>query len=188
MTMTQNAFANTSSSLVIAKVQGNIVDLLMPPLSPLEVTLAIVLGGMTRGLVVGLVVGLSMIPFVPLSISHPGALIYFAASGSLLFSTLGVLGGIWSEKFDHIAAVTNFVVMPLTFLSGTFYSIDRLPEFGQAVARVDPLFYVVDGFRWGFIDTAETSIGWGVAMLALLNLVLVLATWRCFATGWKLKA
>ena len=188
MAIAQNAFANTSSSIVISKVQGNIVDTLMPPLTAHELTLSIALGGMTRGIVVGLVVALGMAPFVALHLSHVLYIVFFAAAASLMLSLLGVAGGIWSEKFDHIAAVTNFVVTPLSFLSGTFYSIDRLPEVGQMIARVNPFFYMIDGFRYGFIGRADVAPLTGVAVLVVVNAALWWLCWRMFATGYKLKA
>jgi ABC-2 type transport system permease protein len=136
MAMVQNAFANTSSSLIISKVQGNIVDMLMPPLNAAEQTLAVALGGVARGVVVGVAVGLAMALFVPLPLAHPALIVYHAVMGSLMLSLLGMIGGIWADKFDHMAAVTNFIVTPLSFLSGTFYSIDRLPESFRAAALV----------------------------------------------------
>jgi ABC-2 type transport system permease protein len=188
MAMAQNAFANTSSSIVISKVQGNIVDVLMPPLSPAEFALAYTLGGTTRGVVVGLAVTLAMWAFVPLYVLHPGFAIFHAVAASLLLSTLGMVGGIWSEKFDHIAAVTNFVVTPLSFLSGTFYSVERLPESWRFIAHLDPFFYMIDGFRYGFIGHADTSPWLGVAVMAGANAALLLLCHRMVATGYKLKA
>jgi ABC-2 type transport system permease protein len=188
MAMAQNAFANTSSSIVISKVQGNIVDVLMPPLSPAEFTLAYALGGTTRGVVVGLAVGLAMWAFVPLHILHPGIVLYHAVAASLLLSTLGLVGGIWSEKFDHIAAVTNFVVTPLSFLSGTFYSVERLPDSWRFAAHLNPFFYMIDGFRYGFIGHADASPPLGIAVLAAANAALLLLCHRMVATGYKLKA
>ena len=154
MAMVQNAFANTSSSLIISKVQGNIVDVLMPPLSPLELTVAFAFGGVARGVVVGIVVGLTVWPFAPMSIAHPLLVIYYGVGASLMMSLLGIMGAIWADKFDHMAAVTNFVILPLSFLSGTFYSIDRLPEAFKVIAFVNPFFYMIDGFRSGFIGRA----------------------------------
>ena len=188
MSMTQNAFANTSSSIVIAKVQGNIVDILMPPLSAAELTFAIALGGATRGVVVGVVLVPVMALFVDLSIQHWGAILFFGFTASLMLSTLGMLGGIWSEKFDHIAAVTNFIVVPLSFLSGTFYSVERLPETWRLLAHFDPFFYMIDGFRYGFIGHADSPILLGVAVMTGLNAVLLALCWRLFAIGYKLKA
>ena len=188
MAVMQNAFANTSSSLVIAKVQGNIVDLLMPPLSPTELCLAVAAGGVTRGLVVGLAVTLTMALFAPVAVHSWPVAIYHAFSASLMLSLLGMIGGIWSEKFDHIAAVTNFVVTPLSFLSGTFYSIQRLPEMWQTVAHLNPFFYLIDGFRYGFIGQSDSPILTGILVTGAINVVLLLITHRMVATGYRLKA
>ncbi len=188
MAMTQNAFANTSSSIVISKVQGNIVDVLMPPLSPAEFTLAYALGGVTRGVVVGLVVALSMALVVPMHVHNAGFVVFHGIAASLMLSLLGLAGGIWSEKFDHIAAVTNFVVTPLSFLSGTFYSVERLPEGWHLLAHANPFFYMIDGFRYGFIGHADGSLAVGVAMMLGINAFLLLLCHRMAATGYKLKA
>ena len=158
MSIVQNAFANTSSSIVIAKVQGNIVDVLMPPLSPGELTLGFAAGGVTRGIM-----------------------------AALMLALLGLIGGIWAEKFDHIAAVTNFVITPFSFLSGTFYSIERLPAAWQVAAHFNPFFYMIDGFRYGFIGHADSSLLLGVAVMAGFNLFLWTLTYRMFATGYRLK-
>ncbi len=188
MAMTQNAFANTSSSLIISKVQGNIVDVLMPPLSPLEQTLAFALGGVARGLAVGLAVGLAMLPFAPLAVVSPALVLYHGVMASLMLSLLGMIGGIWADKFDHMAAVTNFIVTPLSFLSGTFYSIDHLPPSLKLFALVNPFFYMIDGFRAGFIGHADSSLGLGILVVGLVNLGLCLLAYRMFKTGYKLKA
>jgi ABC-2 type transport system permease protein len=188
MAVAQNAFANTSSSIVIAKVQGNIVDTLMPPLSPTEFTLGYVLGGVTRGVVVGLVVALAMWCFVPVRIHSLAEVLFNGVAASLLLSLLGMIGGIWSEKFDHIAAVTNFVVTPLSFLSGTFYSIENLPESWRFLAHLNPFFYMIDGFRYGFIGHADGSLAIGAAVLIGTNLALLALCHRMVATGYKLKA
>ncbi len=188
MAMVQNAFANTSSSIIIAKVQGNIVDMLMPPLSPAEQTVAVALGGVARGLAVGLAVAAAMAVFTPLSAAHPGFILFHAVGGALMLSLLGMIGGIWADKFDHMAAVTNFVVTPLSFLSGTFYSIDRLPEGFHAFALANPFFYMIDGFRYGFIGASDGPVWMGVAVVAGADLALGWLTWRMLATGYKLKA
>jgi ABC-2 type transport system permease protein len=188
MSMAQNAFANTSSSVVIAKVQGNIVDVLMPPLSATELALGYVLGGVTRGLLVGLVTACAIWAFVPLGIHSPGFIAYHAVMASMMLSLLGLIGGIWSEKFDHIAAFTNFVVTPLTFLSGTFYTVDRLPEPFWWVAHLNPFFYMIDGFRYGFIGQSDGTLVIGIAMLAVTNLLLWALALRLISRGYKLKA
>ena len=187
MAMVQNAFANTSSSIVISKVQGNIVDVLMPPLNANELTFGFALGGATRGVLVGLCVGLVMWIFVPLRIHDPFFIVYHAVMGSLMLSLLGMIGGIWSEKFDHIAAVTNFIITPLSFLSGTFYSIDRLPAIGQVIAQFNPFFYMIDGVRYGFIGHADGSLAIGVVGLFVVDAFLWFVTLRMFATGYRLK-
>ncbi|OAN54619.1 multidrug ABC transporter permease [Paramagnetospirillum marisnigri] len=187
MAMVQNAFANTSSSLIIAKVQGNIVDMLMPPLTGTEQTLAVAMGGVARGLAVGVAVGLVMAMFVPMPVHNPGLILYHAVMGSLMLSLLGMMGGIWADKFDHMAAVTNFIVTPLSFLSGTFYSIERLPEGLHLFAVLNPFFYMIDGFRAGFIGVSDGSTAVGIAVVAAADLVLLAITWRMLSTGYKLK-
>ncbi|MDA8231448.1 MAG: ABC transporter permease [Magnetospirillum sp.] len=188
MAMVQNAFANTSSSIIISKVQGNIVDMLMPPLTAAEQTLALALGGVARGLAVGVAVAATIEALVPLHAPHPGYIAYHAALGSLMLSLLGMIGGIWADKFDHMAAVTNFLVTPLSFLSGTFYSIDRLPQSVQAIAFANPFFYMIDGFRYGFVGRADGPVGMGLLVVAIVDLVLLATTWRMLDTGYKLKA
>ncbi len=187
MAILQNAFANTSSSLVISKVQGNIVDLLMPPLSAAELALGIAGGGVTRGLLVGATVGLGMWVFVPLQLHDPLFIAYHALMASTMLALLGMIGGIWAEKFDQIAAVTNFVITPLSFLSGTFYSIERLPESWQFVAHFNPFFYMIDGFRYGFIGHADGSLAVGALVMLAVNVSLWLLTHRLIHIGYRLK-
>ncbi len=188
MAVVQNAFANTSSSLIIAKIQGNIVDYLMPPLSPGELLLGLVGGGVTRGIVVGLAVGLAMLAFVPFGVYSPVLAVYYLLSASTMLAALGVLAGLWAEKFDQVAAITNFVVTPLSFLSGTFYSIRRLPEIAHAVALGNPFFYMIDGFRYALTGHADGAIWIGVLFLALVNLALWLVCLHLLRIGYKLKA
>lgn len=188
MAIVQNAFANTSSSIIISKVQGNIVDMLMPPLTGAEQTAAVALGGVARGLAVGIAVGLAMALFVPMSVHNPALIVYHAVMGSLMLSLLGMMGGIWADKFDHMAAVTNFIVTPLSFLSGTFYSIERLPQAFHAVALANPFFYMIDGFRAGFIGVSDGSVVLGVVAMAVADLVLLLLTWRMLDSGYKLRS
>jgi ABC-2 type transport system permease protein len=188
MAMAQNAFANTSSSMVISKVQGNIVDVLMPPLSPLEMAVAYVGGGVTRGMLVGVVTGVAIWAFVPLGIHSPGYILFHGLMASMMLAQLGMIGGIWSEKFDHIAAFTNFVVTPLTFLSGTFYSVDRLPPTFWWLAHFNPFFYMIDGFRYGFIGQSDGTLAIGVAVMLGINAALGVLLLRMLSTGYKLKA
>lgn len=188
MTMAQNAFANTSSSILIAKVQGNIGDLLVAPLSPAEFVAGFALGGVTRGLLVGAVVSLAMWPFVPFSLAHPGFVAIHALAACLLLALLGILGGVWGQKMDHLGAMTSFVVTPLTFLSGTFYSVADLPPVFQAVALANPFFYMIDGFRYGITGHADGSLAMGLAVMTAANLLLALTCWRIVTTGWRLKS
>ncbi|MHA1598148.1 MAG: ABC transporter permease [Alphaproteobacteria bacterium] len=188
MSIAQNAFANTSSSLVIAKVQGNIVDTLMPPFTADELTLAIAMGGASRGVLIGTIVAVAMSFFVPFDIQHPGYILFHGFAASLMLSLLGVLGGIWSEKFDHIAAVTNFLVTPLSFLSGTFYSIQRLPEAVQTAALFNPFFHMIDGFRYGFIGTSDGDPMLGIVVMVGVNVCLWIVARQLFKTGYRLKA
>ncbi|MGB8275495.1 MAG: ABC transporter permease [Alphaproteobacteria bacterium] len=187
MAMTQNAFANTSSSIVIAKVQGNIVDVLMPPLTAGELTFGYAVGGVVRGLLVGLVTAAAIAVFVPLRVHSWAFLLFHAVAASLALSLLGIVGGIWSEKFDHMAAVTNFVITPLAFLSGTFYSVERLPGFWHVVAHLNPFFYMIDGFRYGFIGHADGSLTAGLVTLAGVDCALWLVCHLMFKSGYKLK-
>ena len=188
MAMVQNAFANTSSSLMIAKVQGNIVDVLMPPLGPGELVWGFALGGVTRGLAVGVVVAAVIAVFVPIHVYDFGLVLFHAAAASLCLSVLGTIGAIWADKFDHIAAVTNFVVTPLSFLSGTFYSINFLPAPWRYIALANPFFYMIDGFRYGLTGHADSSLAVGVAVMIATNAALIALCHVMFKRGYKLKA
>lgn len=188
MTMVQNAFANTSSSMVIGKVQGNIVDVLMPPLSAGEFYTGYMMGGVLRGLCVGLVTGITVGLVVHLPVHSVFIIVLYAFLGTMLLSTLGLAAGIWSEKFDHIAAVTNFIVTPLTFLSGTFYSAAQLPGFWEKLVHFNPFFYMIDGFRYGFTGHADGSVSIGIAVLVVCNLALTLLTLHMIRSGYKIKS
>lgn len=188
MAMVQNAFANTSSSIIIAKVQGNIVDVLMPPLSAFELLVGYSLGGMVRGVLVGGACLLAMLPFVPLSIHSWPMLVGMAVLSSLMLSLIGIAGGLWSEKFDHMATITNFIVTPLSFLSGTFYSISRLPGIWKDIALYNPFFHMIDGFRYGMIGHADSNIAVSVWMLVAINAVLFWLCYRMLETGYKIRA
>jgi ABC-2 type transport system permease protein len=188
MAILQNAFANASSSLIQAKIMGTATDFLTPPLSPLELTIGFTLGAATRGVAVGLVTALCVLPFAKLGLANIALIAWFGLIASLLMGMTGVLAGLWSEKFDHLSAVQNFVVMPMTFLSGTFYLIDSLPEPFASISRFNPFFYLIDGFRAGFIGHAEGSLMVGVAMSAVLTVVMGAACWLVFRSGWRLKS
>lgn len=187
MSILNNAFANSSSSLLQAKMMGTSPDFLTPPLSAFEQTAAFALGAGTRGIFVGLVTAISVWPFSHYHFSHVWAVLYFGVMGSLMLGLLGMFTGIWAEKFDHLASVTNFVVMPLTFLSGTFYAVDRLPEPFRSISRYNPLFYLIDGFRYGFIGTASGAVVIGALVAAAIVLALAVLNWRLFSIGWRLK-
>lgn len=187
MTMVQNAFANTSSSILIAKVQGNIVDILMPPLSPTELYIGFIVGGIARGVVVGAVVIAVVSVFVGLQVHSIPHIIGFAVLGTMMLASIGLAAGIWSQKFDHIAAVTNFLVTPLTFLSGTFYSINQLPETWHNLALYNPFFYMIDGFRYGFIGHADGNVMVGLATLVVANVLLAVLILWMLRTGYKIK-
>jgi len=188
MAMLNNAFANASSSLIQAKIMGTATDFLTPPLSPLELTLGFALGAATRGLAVGLVTALCVLPFAHLGVANLLAILWFGLAASLIMGMTGVLAGLWSEKFDHLAAVQNFVVMPMTFLSGTFYLIDNLPVPFQIASRFNPFFYLIDGFRYGFIGHAESNLAVGAVGAAVLIVAMAAACWLVFRSGWRLKS
>jgi ABC-2 type transport system permease protein len=187
MSILNNAFANSSSSLLQAKIMGTSPDFLTPPLSAFEQTAAFGLGAATRGLFVGLVTAAAVWPFSHYHLVHVWAALYFGVIGALLLGLVGMLAGIWAEKFDHLASVTNFVVMPLTFLSGTFYSVDRLPEPFRSISHYNPLFYLIDGFRYAFLGTSAGNVGVGVVVGGLLTLALAGLNWFLFNKGWRLK-
>lgn len=188
MAILNNAFANASSSLIQAKIMGTATDFLTPPLSPLELTIGFSLGAATRGVVVGLVTALCVMPFARLGLANVLAIVWFALIASLLMGMIGVLAGLWSEKFDHLAAVQNFVVMPMTFLSGTFYLVENLPEPFATISHFNPFFYLIDGFRYGFIGQAESSLLVGVTMSGVLTVIVGAACWLVFRSGWRLKS
>ena len=188
MAILQNAFANASSSLIQAKIMGTATDFLTPPLSPLELTVGFTLGAATRGVAVGLVTAICVMPFARLGLANIALIVWFGLIASLLMGMVGVLAGLWSEKFDHLSAVQNFVVMPMTFLSGTFYLVDSLPEPFAGISKFNPFFYLIDGFRAGFIGHAEGSLTVGVVMSAVLTVVMGAACWLVFRSGWRLKS
>jgi ABC-2 type transport system permease protein len=190
MGMIQNAFANSSFSLLVGKVQGTIVDYLMPPLSTGELLLAMAGASVTRAFLVGLAVWLAMLlwPGVHVVPGHLWAVLWFGLMGSLLLSFLGLITSIWAEKFDHAAAVGNFIVAPLSLLSGTFYSIDSLSPTFRAVSHANPFFYVISGFRYGFLGVADSPIWLGALLLLALNAALGLLCYLLLQSGWKLKA
>jgi ABC-2 type transport system permease protein len=187
MQILSNAFANSSSSLLQAKFNGLMGDFLTPPLTPGEHVAGFGAGAATRGLVVGAVSLLAVLPFAELPVHHVWAIAYFGVGAALILGFVGIMAGLWAEKFDHMAAVTNFVIMPMTFLSGTFYLVERLPEPFRTFSHYNPFFYLIDGFRYGFTGVAESDLRIGVAMVATLTLALGWVSWRLFKVGYKIK-
>ena len=189
MAIMQGAFNNASFSLMVGKMQGTIVDYLMPPLSSGELLAALVGASMTRALLIGLVLwaAISFWPQVHGLPAVPLAALWFAVMGAALLSLLGVLTSIWADKFDHNATVTNFVVQPLSLLSGTFYSIDGLHGAFRAISHANPFFYVISGFRYGFLGTSDSNITVGALGLFALNAALTALCYALLRTGWKLK-
>jgi len=189
MSVLQNAFANSSSSLIQSKVNGSLIFMLLPPLSPADFFAAYVLGAMVRGLVVGLGVFVVTLPFDPalLRLVHPLWALAFALLGSAILGTLGLVGGIWAEKFDQLAAFQNFLITPLTFLSGVFYSIHSLPPFWQRLSHLNPFFYMIDGFRYGFFGLSDVPPTTSLAIVAGCAFVLSLVTLAILESGWKLR-
>ncbi|MGB7370866.1 ABC transporter permease [Erythrobacter sp.] len=194
MGMMQNSFANSSFSLLSGKMQGTIIDLLMPPLSPGELMAGIIAAAMTRAIAVGCAVALAMVlwPGVSLSIEHLWAIVWFGLMGAGLLALLGLATSIWAEKFDHNAAITNFIIAPLSLLSGTFYVIDNLAPAFQAVSRANPFFYIISGFRYGFLGESDIGSDSAVVIAAIamgvLNLLIALGVFALLRSGWKLKS
>ena len=195
MGMMQNAFANASFAFLAGKMQGTIIDFLMPPLSEAELMLAMISAAVTRAVLVGLALAFLMMfwPGVSLSVAHPWAVVWFGLMGAILLSLIGFISSIWADKFDHNAAITNFIVFPLTLLSGTFYVIDSLAPAFQAVSRANPIFYVISGFRFGFlgqsdIGSTNTAVLHGALGLGVLNVVLAMVAYLLLRSGWKLKS
>jgi ABC-2 type transport system permease protein len=181
MAMLQNAFANSSSSLIQSKITGNIVFILLPPMAPLELFAAYLIAAIVRALAVGLGVFAATFWVAPVPLAHPLWALAFALIGSALLGALGIIAGISPEKFDQLAAFQNFLVMPLTFLAGVFYSMHSLPPFWQAVSKANPFFYAIDGFRYGFFGQSDVS-PW--ASLAFASAALAALSWT---TLWLLR-
>jgi ABC-2 type transport system permease protein len=189
MAMIQNAFANSSFALLVGKIQGNIVDYLMPPLSTGELIAGLVGASVTRAFLVGFAVWLAMLlwPGVSVAVQRPELVLWFGLMGSLMLSFLGLLTSVWAEKFDHAAAVTNFVVTPLSLLSGTFYSVHQLAPAFQTVSHANPFFYVISGFRAGFLGVSDSPLLIGGIALLAINVGLWALCYALLKSGWKIK-
>ncbi len=188
MTMLQNSFANSASSIGQSKFQGNIVDVLMAPLNNIELALGYIIGSVCRGIICGIVTSLGVLIFIPLEIYSLIHLIFFTFMGCIMMGSLGTIVGIWADKWDQQQGITNFIVLPLTFLSGTFYSIKRLPEFWQNVSSFNPFFYNIDGFRYAFTGVSDSSLIHGSIFLILINSFLIFFCYLMFSKGYKIKS
>ena len=188
MQVIQQSFSHSSSSFMIGKIQGNILDLLYAPLSAAEVTVSISLAAVTRSVMIAAVSIIVFKLIIKIEITNYLLLVIFTLLSSFILGNIGIIAGLWAEKFDHMATVTNFVIVPLSFLSGTFYSIDRLPEFLQIVSKANPFFYMIDGFRYSFIGQADGSITIGLVYLTILSVVSWFITYLLYKNGYKIKS
>jgi ABC-2 type transport system permease protein len=188
MAVVQNAFANSSSSLMLMKIQGVIVDILMPPLSAGEITFSLVSGGVVRGLMVGVTVSLGVYIFVPFSIESPMLALAYIVLASCMLGLFGVLAGVWSQSFDQLAALTNYLITPLAFLSGTFYSIKALPPLWYSFCHWNPFFYMIDGFRYAMTGHSDSSVLLGLSVLFITNAILWAVIQVMITRGWRLKS
>ena len=188
MQVIQQSFSHSSSSFMIGKIQGNIVDLLYAPLSASEVTISVSLAAVTRSVMIAIVSIIVFKLLIDIEIKNYLLLIIFTLLSSFILGNIGIIAGLWAEKFDHMATVTNFVIVPLSFLSGTFYSINRLPEVLQIISKANPFFYMIDGFRYSFIGKADSSILVGLLYLTVLSFVSWFVTYILYKKGYKIKS
>ena len=188
MQVIQQSFSHSSSSFMIGKIQGNIVDLLYAPLSATEVTISVSLAAVTRSFMIAAISIIVFYFIIDIQIKHFFTLILFTFLSSFILGNIGIIAGLWAEKFDHMASATNFVIVPLSFLSGTFYTIDRLPSFLQTMSKVNPFFYMIDGIRYSFIGSSDGSIKTGIIYLIILSFLSWLATYILFKRGYKIKS
>ena len=188
MSIVQQSFSHSVSSLMIGKIQGNIIDTLLAPLSAIEVTLAIIFAAVTRGLVILII---SIVVFSLIVEIHIYSILYIfigAFLGTFILGALGFITGLWAEKFDHTATITNFIITPLSFLSGVFYSIERLPDFFQSVSKINPFFYIIDICRFGFLGASDGSISIGLVYLTILSIIVWLISYYLYKIGYKIKS
>lgn len=188
MQVIQQSFSHSSSSFMIGKIQGNIVDLLYAPLSAAEVTIAVSLASVTRAVMIAIISIIIFQFIIDMEIKNYLTLIAFTLLSSFILGNIGIIAGLWAEKFDNMATVTNFVIVPLSFLSGTFYTIDRLPGFLQTISEFNPFFYMIDGFRYSFIGKADGSIFIGLIYLSALSFVSWFVTYLLYKKGYKIKS
>jgi len=188
MQVIQQAFSHSSSSIMIGKIQGNIVDVLYAPLTAGEITLATNLAACTRSVIIAFVSIIVFSLIVEMTFYSFFYILVFTLLGSFILSSLGIIIGLWAEKFDHMASATNFIIVPLSFLSGTFYSIDRLPESLKEISEMNPFFYVIDGFRYGFLGVSDGSIKFGIIYLISLSCIIWFVAYILFKKGYKIKS
>ena len=188
MQVIQQSFSHSSSSFMISKIQGNIVDLLYAPLSAAEVTIAVSLAAVTRSVMIAIISILTFTLLIDIEITNYFTLISFTFLSSFILGNVGIIAGLWSEKFDNMATVTNFVIVPLSFLSGTFYTIDKLPSFLQTISKFNPFFYMIDGFRYGFLGKSDGSISVGLIYLIIVSIVMWYVAFFLYKKGYKIKS
>ena len=188
MQVIQQAFSHSSSSIMIGKIQGNIVDILYAPMTAGEITLAINLAACTRSFIIAIVSIIVFSFIVELEFNNFLYIFIFTFLGAFILSSIGIIIGLWAEKFDHMASATNFIIVPLSFLSGTFYSIDKLPDVLKSVSEVNPFFYIIDGFRYGFLGVADGSIKFGLYFLIILSFLSWFTAYILFKKGYKIKS
>ena len=187
MAMLQNAFANTSSSIIVGKVMGMHIYLLMAPLSAVEVVFAFLAAAVVRAVIVAVVFLGVLAPFVDISLLHLGVILLYGVSGSIIMGGLGLISGMWAKDFDNIAMITNFVILPLTFLSGVFYSVKQMPAIWQQINYINPFFYLTDGFRFGFLGVGDTNPYASMGIVLGSVAVTILACWTLWHRGWRMK-
>jgi ABC-2 type transport system permease protein len=188
MSILTQSFSHSVSSLMIGKIQGNIVDMLYAPLSALEVSMAIILAAMTRSFLIAIISILVFSLIVEIPINNIFYIIIFGFLSSFILGSLGFITGLWAEKFDHTATVTNFIITPLSFLSGVFYSIDKLPKLFQTISHINPFFYMIDGFRYGFLGVSDGSISFGIIYLTILGFIMWFISFYLYKKGYKIKS
>ena len=188
MSILTQSFSHSVSSLMIGKIQGNIVDMLYAPLSALEVSMAIILAAMTRSFLIAIISIAVFALIVEIPINNIFYIFIFSFLSSFILGSLGFITGLWAEKFDHTATITNFVITPLSFLSGAFYSIEKLPDMFQIISHINPFFYMIDGFRFGFLGTSDGSIFFGMIYLTILSLIMWFIAFYLYKKGYKIKS
>ncbi|MDA9687527.1 ABC transporter permease [Candidatus Pelagibacter sp.] len=188
MSILTQSFSHSVSSLMIGKIQGNIVDMLYAPLSALEVSMAIILAAITRSFLIAIISIAVFSLIIEIQINNVLYVFIFAFLSSFILGSLGFITGLWAEKFDHTATVTNFIITPLSFLSGVFYSIDKLPEFFQIISNINPFFYMIDGFRFGFLGVSDGSISFGIIYLTILSFIMWFIAFYLYKIGYKIKS